>query len=110
MPTPQQPIGSGFDAASTTDDVIAGIDLSGKVAIVTELYDRWEALLLAGVEAMARYDALPPGSSAAGTARGILAAIQGGVMMLQSTGRIGYLESGLDLALAPLHVTTPASV
>ncbi|MFJ9028261.1 oxidoreductase [Streptomyces sp. NPDC102274] len=38
MTTPQQPIGSGFGAASTTADVIEGIDLSGKVAIVTGGY------------------------------------------------------------------------
>lgn len=31
----QQPIGSGFNAASTTADVIKGIDLAGKIAIVT---------------------------------------------------------------------------
>ncbi|MCE7067120.1 SDR family NAD(P)-dependent oxidoreductase [Dyadobacter sp. CY326] len=31
----QKPLGSGFDAASTASDVIKGIDLSGKVAIVT---------------------------------------------------------------------------
>lgn len=31
----QHPIGSGFNAASTTNDVIRGIDLSGKIAIVT---------------------------------------------------------------------------
>ena len=31
----QKPIGSGFNAASTVDDVIKGIDLTGKVAIVT---------------------------------------------------------------------------
>lgn len=31
----QHPIGSGFNAASTTDDVINGIDLTGKIAIVT---------------------------------------------------------------------------
>jgi NAD(P)-dependent dehydrogenase (short-subunit alcohol dehydrogenase family) len=34
----QTPIGSGFSAASTADDVIAGIDLKGKVAIVTGGY------------------------------------------------------------------------
>jgi NAD(P)-dependent dehydrogenase (short-subunit alcohol dehydrogenase family) len=38
MTTPQAPIGSGFGAASTTGDVIAGIDLSGKAAIVTGGY------------------------------------------------------------------------
>jgi NAD(P)-dependent dehydrogenase (short-subunit alcohol dehydrogenase family) len=31
----QQPIGSGFNASSTTSDVIKGIDLTGKIAIVT---------------------------------------------------------------------------
>jgi len=31
----QQPIGSGFNATSTTSDVIKGIDLKGKIAIVT---------------------------------------------------------------------------
>lgn len=37
-PTLQQPIGSGFNAASTADYVSTGIDLSGKVAIVTGGY------------------------------------------------------------------------
>src|SRR5690606_32063481 len=31
----QQPIGSGFNATSTAIEVIKGIDLSGKIAIVT---------------------------------------------------------------------------
>lgn len=31
----QQPLGSGFNATSTTNDVIKGIDLTGKIAIVT---------------------------------------------------------------------------
>jgi NAD(P)-dependent dehydrogenase (short-subunit alcohol dehydrogenase family) len=38
MYTPQSPIGSGFGAASTATDVIRGIDLTGKVAIVTGGY------------------------------------------------------------------------
>lgn len=38
MNTPQQPIGSGFNASSTADDVMAGIDLSGQTAIVTGGY------------------------------------------------------------------------
>jgi len=35
MTQKQHPIGSGFTAASTTDDVIKGIDLSGRNAVVT---------------------------------------------------------------------------
>lgn len=38
MPSPQRPIGSGFDAWSTTADTIEGIDLRGKRAIVTGGY------------------------------------------------------------------------
>lgn len=34
----QKPLGSGFGAASSTDDVIFGIDLAGKIAIVTGGY------------------------------------------------------------------------
>jgi 3-oxoacyl-ACP reductase-like protein len=34
----QRPLGSGFNAASTTSDVIEGIDLTGKIAIVTGGY------------------------------------------------------------------------
>lgn len=38
MATLQKPIGSGFGAASTASDVTKGIDLSGKIAIVTGGY------------------------------------------------------------------------
>ncbi|MEU0941690.1 SDR family NAD(P)-dependent oxidoreductase [Streptomyces canus] len=38
MSTAQHKIGSGFDAHSTADDVLAGMDLSGKLAIVTGGY------------------------------------------------------------------------
>ena len=38
MSTRQSPVGSGFGAASTATDVIRGIDLTGKVAIVTGGY------------------------------------------------------------------------
>lgn len=36
--TPQSPLGSGFGAASTAAEVIDGIDLAGKIAIVTGGY------------------------------------------------------------------------
>ena len=38
MTTPQRPIGSGFGAHSTAAEVISGIDLTGKLAIVTGGY------------------------------------------------------------------------
>jgi NAD(P)-dependent dehydrogenase (short-subunit alcohol dehydrogenase family) len=38
MPTEQKPIGSGYGPATTAQDVIAGTDLTRKVAIVTGGY------------------------------------------------------------------------
>ncbi len=38
MPTPQAPIGSGFGFESTVDDVLAGVDLDGKLIVVTGGY------------------------------------------------------------------------
>ncbi|PTQ11879.1 oxidoreductase [Sphingomonas oleivorans] len=38
MPAAQNPIGSGFDAFTSASDVIAGISLAGKVAVVTGGY------------------------------------------------------------------------
>ena len=38
MTTPQKPIGSGFNITSTASEVIRGIDLTGKLAIVTGGY------------------------------------------------------------------------
>jgi hypothetical protein len=35
MTQKQHPLGSGFTAASTTDDVMAGIDLAGRNVVVT---------------------------------------------------------------------------
>ncbi|MGW1273375.1 SDR family NAD(P)-dependent oxidoreductase [Streptomyces sp. NPDC002491] len=38
MSTAQHKIGSGFDAHSTADDVLAGVDLTGRLAVVTGGY------------------------------------------------------------------------
>jgi hypothetical protein len=38
MTTAQHPIGSGFGAKSTADDVLAGCDLTGRRALVTGGY------------------------------------------------------------------------
>src|SRR5206468_10784724 len=37
-PTPQQPIGSGVDRESTATEVLEGLDLTGKLVIVTGGY------------------------------------------------------------------------
>ncbi|MGX7681325.1 TetR/AcrR family transcriptional regulator [Jatrophihabitans sp. DSM 45814] len=71
--------------------------------IVSNLYEEWETLLRTGAQAMADRGELAPDVNATQTARGILAAIQGGVVMLQSTGRVDYLDAGVNLALRPMQ-------
>ncbi|MFI6733448.1 TetR/AcrR family transcriptional regulator [Nonomuraea sp. NPDC050451] len=72
-------------------------------AIVCSLYDEWEAALVRGVEAVTSDGP----EEARDRARSILAAVQGGVVMLQATGRTEYLEAALYAATNSLR---PVSV
>jgi AcrR family transcriptional regulator len=72
-------------------------------AVLTELYDAWEEALLRGIEAVhGDTDPLAPRTRA----QSILAAVQGGAVMLRSTGRIDYLEAALDAAIEPMWRTS----
>jgi len=66
-------------------------------AIVRDLMDRWQALLASGVRAV--QPAAPDPDEAAGI---ILAAVQGGVVLLMNTGSPRYLEAALEAATARL--------
>ncbi|MFF5083995.1 TetR/AcrR family transcriptional regulator [Actinoplanes sp. NPDC000266] len=63
--------------------------------VISALYDTWEAALARGATAMRAGDPQD-------RARIILTAVQGGVVMLRSTGRVAYLETALEAAVAPL--------
>jgi AcrR family transcriptional regulator len=65
--------------------------------IVRVLMDRWQALLAAGVRAL-RPD-LPDPDEVAGV---ILAAVQGGAVLLMNTGSPRYLETALEAATTRL--------
>jgi AcrR family transcriptional regulator len=73
--------------------------------IVSELYATWEGRLLEGVRAVTAAHGLPDGLKAPKLARAILAAIQGGVLILQVTGDTAFLRDALDTALRPLAPT-----
>ncbi|WP_030934524.1 TetR/AcrR family transcriptional regulator [Streptomyces sp. NRRL B-24720] len=71
-------------------------------AIVSALFDEWEAALVRGVEAMTS-----DGEEAVRRrARSILTAVQGGVVMLQTTGRMDYLDAALTDSVSPLRPAT----
>ncbi|MFC5923855.1 TetR/AcrR family transcriptional regulator [Micromonospora vulcania] len=69
---------------------------------VSDLFDRWEGALMAGVQSVLVAGLVPGDVPVRDTARCILTAIQGGVVMLRATDRLSYLETALDVALRPI--------
>ena len=72
-------------------------------AIVSDLYDTWLAHLAAGVQALKDSGELDASTDVDAVATAVLAAVQGGVVMMQATDRISYLEVALAEALDAMH-------
>lgn len=88
MPSLQTPLGSGFGAASTARDVLAGIDLSGKTAIVTGGYSG------IGTE----------------TSRALRAAGARVIVPARDTQKAQAALDGMDIELTAMDLTSPASI
>jgi NAD(P)-dependent dehydrogenase (short-subunit alcohol dehydrogenase family) len=88
MLTPQQPLGSGFGAATTTDEVMTGIDLSGKTAIVT-----------GGYSGLGRE-----------TARVLRAAGARVIVPARDLSRAREALAGMDVEIAPMDLLDPTSI
>jgi len=88
LATLQKPIGSGFGAASTAGDVIKGIDLSGKIAIVTGGYSG------IGVE----------------TARAIRSAGASVIVPTRDRDRAATALRGIDVEVETMDLLDPASI
>ncbi|MFD6424665.1 TetR/AcrR family transcriptional regulator [Streptomyces sp. NPDC060198] len=73
-------------------------------AVAEDLMDRWQAHLAAGVRDMQDQGLMSAVPDAERAGESILAAVQGGAFTLIATGRLGPLESALDLALDHLRV------
>jgi NAD(P)-dependent dehydrogenase (short-subunit alcohol dehydrogenase family) len=88
MLTPQQPLGSGFGAATTADEVMTGIDLSGKTAIVT-----------GGYSGLGRE-----------TARVLRAAGARVIAPARDLSRAREALAGIDVEIAPMDLLDPTSI
>ncbi len=73
--------------------------------LVASLLEDWHGRITEGV----RRRWTPPRPDADEMAATILAAIQGGVILMLSTGKISYLETALTTALLPLHQPATAA-
>ncbi|MEW2494864.1 TetR/AcrR family transcriptional regulator [Streptomyces nodosus] len=72
-------------------------------ALTAQLIERWQSALQAGIVSMQEAGEIDRSLDARRTSAALVVAVQGGVTILLSTGRIDHLEAALDAALASLH-------
>jgi AcrR family transcriptional regulator len=75
----------------------------GAQAVVTELIRRWQGEIAAGVRYMQGAGEVDAGLDADRAAAALVAGVQGGVMILMSTGSTAHLEAALDTGIAFLR-------
>jgi AcrR family transcriptional regulator len=75
-------------------------------AVTRQLLDRWQRQVQAGIEAMRDSGHIGREVDPARAAAALIAAIQGGVTILMSTGSAAHLESALDLCLDYLRTAS----
>lgn len=85
-----------------------GSATAGAQAVATGLLDRWQGELAAGIRHMQSIGEIDADRDADRSAAALLAGIQGGVVILLSTGRMGHLEAALDQGIADLRRRTAA--
>lgn len=72
-------------------------------AIVVDLYREWQGKLAAGVRHMQAVGKMPADVDPDETAAALLAAIQGGVVIMLVTGEVTHLSAALDLTIDSLR-------
>ncbi|GGV79539.1 TetR family transcriptional regulator [Streptomyces gelaticus] len=80
-----------------------GRSTPGARAIVSELMRRWQESLAAGIRSLQATGRLPAGLDVDARSAALLAAIQGGVSILLSTGQSTHLRAALDLGITDLR-------
>ena len=79
-----------------------GRSTPGARAVVTELMDRWQREIRAGIVALQRDGEVADDVDPDRLASALIAGIQGGVGMLMTTGRTDHLEAAIDVVLEAL--------
>ncbi|MEO3818458.1 TetR/AcrR family transcriptional regulator [Plantactinospora sp. B24E8] len=83
-----------------------GRNTPGAQAVVTELMWQWQAELTSGIRHMQGVGEVDAAVDADRVAAALLAGIQGGVLIMLSTGRLTHLEAALDVAIDNLRSST----
>lgn len=77
----------------------------GAQAVVTELLRSWQKELEAGIRRLQDAGEVRADLDAERTAAALLAGLQGGVVVMLSTGRIDHLEAALDVGIENLRAS-----
>lgn len=77
---------------------LANSDPAGRAALATG-FASWQARLTTGLATMRERGELAPKADPEALARGLLAAVQGGLLLAQAAGSVTPLRAALDLAL-----------
>ena len=75
----------------------------GTRTLVAQLMERWQEYLAVGMRSLQAAGRLPSDLDVEERSASLLAAIQGGVAILQATGRIYHLRAALDMGIADLR-------
>jgi AcrR family transcriptional regulator len=77
----------------------------GAQAVVGQLMNRWQAEIVAGIEYMQRQGKIGAHLDSVQEAAALLAGIQGGVVVMLSTGSVSHLEAALDVGIDRLRAS-----
>lgn len=75
----------------------------GAAEVSVTLLRQWQDHIRRGISAMQEAGKIRPGLDAERTAAAVIAGIQGGVVVLRTTGSVDHLEASLDLLIAYLR-------
>jgi AcrR family transcriptional regulator len=80
-----------------------GRSTPGAQAVVTELLKEWQSLIVSGIQDMQRQGKIGAELDSEQAGAALLAGIQGGVVVMLSTGKITHLEAALDVGIQHLR-------
>jgi AcrR family transcriptional regulator len=80
-----------------------GRSTPGAQAVVTELLNRWQSEIADGIRGMQAQGKIASGVQPDQAAAALLAGIQGGVVVMLSTGRLTHIEAALDVGIKHLR-------
>lgn len=81
----------------------------GAQAVTGQLVASWQSKLAIGIRAMQDQGETPADLDADQAAAALLAGIQGGVLIMMSTGSLAHLEAALDLGIRQLRAVPSSS-